>query len=137
MKYLLKYLSIIKYILLIVSAIFVVLGVTSDDNVGMMLNWSYLMLFITIGLAVIMPMFGIAQNPKSAMKSLIGIALVALVFFVSWALSEATPIKLANGSMLTNPGELIFSDMALWSTYIMFVGVIISIVFGEIYKLFK
>lgn len=102
-----KYLSIVKYILLLVSALFVVLGLMSDDNVGTMLMWAYVMLFITIGLAVLMPLIGIAQNPKSAMKSLVGIVLVALVFFISWALSDTVPIKLANGSMLSNAGELI------------------------------
>lgn len=132
-----KYLSIIKYILLIVSAILVALGATGVMDIDAMLLWGLGMIILTIALAVIMPVFGILQNPKSATRSLIGLGALVVMVLVSYALATDEPITLASGKMIDNSFALKFSDTALYATYIMFVGVIISLVFGELYKAIK
>lgn len=132
-----KYLSIIKYILLILSVIFTIYGVVSEAGLDTMLWFAYALIGLAILSSVCMPLVGIVQNPKSAAKSLVGVALVAVVFLASWALSDTTPIKVASGAMLDNPGELRFADMGLWSTYIMFAALLCTMVVTEIYKAFK
>lgn len=138
-----KYLSIIKYVLLIVSAILVIAGavtfVDGEENttLNLMLVWSFVMIVLTIALTVIMPLITVFQNPKSAVRSLIGLGLIVVVFLVSYALATDDPITLANGKVIDDSFELKFSDTALWATYIAFVGVILSILYGELYKVFK
>lgn len=138
-----KYLSIIKYVLLIVSAILVIAGavtfVDGEENttLNLMLVWSFVMIVLTIALTVIMPLITVFQNPKSAVRSLIGLGLIVVVFLVSYALATDDPITLANGKVIDDSFELKFSDTALWATYIAFAGVILSILYGELYKVFK
>lgn len=138
-----KYLSIIKYVLLIVSAILVIAGavtfVDGEENttLNLMLVWSFVMIVLTIALTVIMPLITVFQNPKSAVRSLIGLGLIVVVFLVSYALATDDPITLANGKVIDDSFQLKFSDTALWATYIAFAGVILSILYGELYKVFK
>lgn len=138
-----KYLSIIKYVLLIVSAILVIAGavtfVDGEENttLNLMLVWSFVMIVLTIALTVIMPLITVFQNPKSAVRSLIGLGLIVVVFLVSYALATDDPITLANGKVIDDSFDLKFSDTALWATYIAFAGVILSILYGELYKVFK
>lgn len=141
-----KYLSILKYVLLIFGVALTAYAVASfneadptqtDGGVGALLVLSAVMIALTAALTVILPLFGLLQNPKSAGKSLIGVALVALVLVVSYAMADDTPITLASGNILENSGELKFADMALWSTYIMFAGLLCAMIVTEIYKAFK
>ncbi len=131
-----KYLSIIKYILLIVSAILVIAGAVTG-KVDLMLGWSFAMILLTIALTIIMPLVAVFQNPKSATRSLIGLGVIVVVFLVSYALASDEPIKLASGKVMDNSFELKFSDTALYATYIAFAGVVLSILYGELYKVFK
>ena len=138
-----KYLPIIKYVLLIVSAILIVVGavtfVDGEENAAFdtMLVWSFVMIVLTIALIIILPLFAVLQNPKSAVRSLIGLGAIIVVFLVSYALSTDTPIPLASGKVIDDPFSLKFSDTALWATYITFAGVILSILYGELYKVIK
>lgn len=138
-----KYLSIIKYVLLIVSAVLVIAGavtfVEGEENatLNLMLGWSFAMIVLTIALTVIMPLIAVFQNPKSAVRSLIGLGIIVVVFLISYALATDDPITLANGNVIDDTFELKFSDTALWATYIAFAGVILSILYGELYKVFK
>ena len=84
-----------------------------------------------------MPLFAVFQNPKSATRSLIGLGVLVVVLLVSYALASDEPIRLASGKMMDDSFELKFSDTALYATYIAFIGVILSILFGEVYKLIK
>lgn len=138
-----KYLPIIKYVLLIVSAILILVGAVQGaaDNESAALNtmlvWSFIMIILTIALTIIMPLFAVFQNPKSAVRSLIGLGVIVVVFLVSYALSDDTPIPLASGKVIDDSFSLKFSDTALYATYIAFAGVILSILYGELYKVFK
>lgn len=135
-----KYLPIIKYALLIVSAILLVLGMVQGEGsaaLDVMLVWSFAMVILTIALTIIMPLIAVFQNPKSAVRSLIGLGILVVVFLISYALATDDPIRLASGKVMDDTFDLKFSDTALWMTYITFAGVVLSILFGELYKVFK
>ncbi|MCH5306282.1 MAG: hypothetical protein J1E79_07360 [Rikenella sp.] len=134
-----KYLPIIKYVLLIVSAILLIFGMVQGEGAALdtMLVWSLIVVLLTIALTVIMPLIAVFQNPKSAVRSLIGLGILVVVFLISYALATDDPIKLASNKVIDNTFDLKFSDTALWMTYITFAGVILSILFGEVYKVFK
>lgn len=132
-----KYLSIIKYVLLILSVVLTVVGVT-ELSLDAMLLWAFGLLCLTIALAVIMPVFGLIQNPQSAGRSLMGLGLVVIVFVVSYMLADAEPIRLAGGTkVFDDAGQLLFADTGLYATYITFMAVIATIIVTEVYKIFK
>lgn len=131
-----KYLPILKYALLAISMVAVVVGM-SEINLDAMLMWSFGMIVLTIILVLTMPLIGVFQNPQSAKGSLIGLSLVAILFVISYMLATEDPITTAGGKIIDNKGELLYSDTALWATYITFVTAAISIVASEVYNLFK
>lgn len=141
-----KFIPYIKYILLVACVIAFAAGLATYDSaqprlvtggLDFMFVFSFVLIVITIIASIVMPLVGIAQNPKSAVRSLIGLGIIVVVFLVSYLLSSDEPIALASGKMLDEPVSLKFSDMALYSTYIAFAAVILSIVVTEVYKLFK
>lgn len=139
-----KYLSIIKYVLLVASFVLVIFGATTYDSLAAsngaldtMLVWAAVMLILTAALALAMPLVGIAQNPKSATKTLMGLGVLAVIVLVSYALSSVEPLLMTNGKIVDNVAELRFSDMALYTTYIMFGVLLLSMIVTEVYKSVK
>lgn len=139
-----KYLSIIQYVLLIVSTALVVIGTftysdTSETNTGLdaMLVWGVVMVVLAVVAVVVMPLLSVVQNPKSAKRSMVGLGALVVVVLVSYLLATDEPIKLATGKVMDDSFDLKFSDTALWSLYIMSAGVVLSIVITEFYKIFK
>ena len=130
-----KYLPILKYILLILGFVAGVLSMTG--SVDGVLYMSYILLGITVALAVIMPLASIAQNPKTASKALVGIGVLGAICAVSWILASDEPITLASGDILDNPFALKIADLQIFATYITFAGALLAIVTTEIYKIFK
>lgn len=135
-----KYLPIIKYVLLIVSAILLILGMVQGEGsvaLDVMLVWSLIVVLLTIAATIIMQLIAMFMNPKSAVRSLIGLGILVVVFLISYALATDDPIRLTSGKVLDDSFDLKFSDTALWMTYLTFCGVILSILWGEIYKVIK
>ncbi len=131
-----KYLSIIRYVLLAVSALVVVLYFAGTTSVDLMLRWAYVLLGGAAVLAVLMPLFNLAQNPKGALRSLAGLAIMAALLGVSYALSSDAPIVTAVNTF-DDPTLLKVSDMGLFSMYAAMFAAVGSIVLGEIANIFK
>lgn len=135
-----KYLPIVKYVLLIVSAVLLIFGMVQGKGsvaLDVMLVWSLIVVLLTIAATIVMQLIAMLMNPKSAVRSLIGLGILVVVSLVSYALATDDPIKVASGKMLDDSFDLKFSDTALWMTYLTFCGVILSIIWGEIYKVIK
>lgn len=138
-----KYLSIIRIVLIVISvaivaAAFLTQGSAPEPNVDAMLRWTYAMVGIATLSAVLLPLVNIAKNPKSAVRSLIGLAIVAVVVLIAYALSDATPVYTpGNAEGYTDALELRLSDTGLITTYIALGIAIASIVVTEVYNLFK
>lgn len=111
--------------------------VSTEGGISIMLTFAGVMFALTAAMVILMPIFGILQNPKSAAKSLIGIAVVAVIFVVAYALSGAEPITLASGKVLDDVAELRFADVALFATYIMAGLLVVTMVGSELYKAIK
>ncbi|MFI3267515.1 MAG: hypothetical protein R3Y51_02235 [Rikenellaceae bacterium] len=106
-------------------------------DVDTMLNWTYGLLGLTIVAVVVLPLFNLAKNPKAALRSLVGILVVGIVFAIAYSLSSDAPIEVSAAKVYSDPAELKLSDTGLFMTYAAFGVAIISILFGEVYKLFK
>lgn len=138
-----KYLSIIRIVLIVISvaivaAAFLTQGSAPEPDVDAMLRWTYAMVGIATLSAVLLPLVNIAKNPKSVVRSLIGLAIVAVVVLIAYALSDTTPVYTpGNAEGYTDALELRLSDTGLITTYIALGIAIASIVVTEVYNLFK
>lgn len=131
-----KYLSIIRYVLLAISALTVLLFFVGVSDVDLMLNWAYILLGLTIAASILFPLANIVQNPQAAMRSLVGLAIVAVVLGISYAISsDATIVTPVN--TFDNPVTLKLSDMGLYATYIALGVALVSILVGEVSNIFK
>lgn len=127
-----KYLSIIKYVLLAFSVLTIILF-----NIDLMLYWAYILLALTLVTALAFPLANIVQNPKGAMRSVIGLAIVLVVLGISYALASDIPVVNAAGDVYDNSTTLKLTDMGLYATYTALFGTILIILYFEIRNAFK
>lgn len=132
-----KYLSIIKYVFLATSALVVALFFLGATEVDLMLYWAYALLGLTVAAVILLPLINVIKNPAGAMRSLVGLVIVAIVLGVSYALASDTPIPKSAGGFFENSTELKLSDMGLYATYFAMGATILIVIGGEIKNIFK
>jgi len=100
------------------------------------LYFSYVLLFIAVGAAIIFPLIHSLRDPKTVVKSLAGIVGLVVIFIVCYAISgnEVTNKYAAAGvgavsSKLVGAGLLMF--------YFVLIGAILGIIFSEISNALK
>ncbi len=134
-----KYLAIIRYLLLAISTIVVVAffaqGQVADD-VSYMLNWAYLMLGLSVVAVVLLPLFNVLKNPTGALRSMIGLAVIAVIVLIAYGASDATPITTPS-AVYDDPAILKFSDTGLYTTYAILAAAFVSILVAEVSNIFK
>ena len=88
---------------------------------------------VALVLAIMFPLINIISNPKGAMRTLIGVVAMLVIFFVSYLLSSDAPVPnpAANG-YFTNSAVLKLTDVGLYAGYAIFVIAILVILWGEI-----
>lgn len=101
------------------------------------LRWTYFMMFAAAILAVGLPLINMLKDPKSMLRSLSGVGIVAVVILICYLMADSTPITLVGDKVIDDKATLLVSDTGLYATYAAFGIAIISIVAGEIYKVFK
>ncbi len=132
-----KYLSILKYVLVGFSFLTVILFFVGATDVDLMLRWTYVLLAATLATAIIFPLVNMFQNPKAALRTLIGLAIVAVVCGIGYALGNDNPVTTAGGDVYSNSALLKVTDMGLYVTYIAFAGALLAIVIGEVRNALK
>jgi len=100
-------------------------------------------LWVAMGMVVvaalasfIMPIINSLSHPKTLIKSAVGVAVIAILFFVCYAIAGDEVSKRFLESGLT-PGVSKFSGGLLMTMYVLFVIAMIGIVFSEINKALK
>lgn len=131
-----KHIGIVKYMLIAISVIVVLIGGYASVNVDLMLRWMYIILGLAVACVVLLPLYTLAQNPKGAMGSLIGLVAILVVFGVAYALGSDTPV-ITPANTYDDPFQLKISDAGLYMTYFMLIASIVVIIYGEIRKIFK
>ena len=138
-----KYLSIVRYILLLLGLVAVVpVFFASTEGglsltIGMGLMLSYILLGLAVVTVVLMSLFNVIQSPKGSMGSLVGVGMVILLAVVCYALGKSDPVVNSGGGFFTNPFELKLTDMGLYMTYVALVIAILAAVYGQIRNAFK
>ncbi len=107
-----------------------------------LLYWTYLLMglavCITLLMAVLTYVKSLRSNPKSALKSLIPIALFVIVFVVAWSLGSGERMSIIGYEGTGNEGNWArFTDMMIYVIYTLIVGVLATIVGARIYTSLK
>ena len=99
----------------------------------------YALFGIAIAATVIAAVFqfgaALKDNPANAIKSLLGLVLLAVVLIVAWAMGDGTPMQIPGYSGTDNvPFWLKVTDMFLYSIYILLFVTVVAIIASGIKK---
>ncbi|MBE6250983.1 MAG: hypothetical protein E7111_04950 [Bacteroidales bacterium] len=136
-----KYDKIIKWVLVglfVIGAILSFLGFaigfekSGDLPVDIMLYCAYAYALIAIAAVILgVVVIGGMNNPKSLVKLGIGIAAIAVIILIAWALAPGTPAVGYLGDPVSD-GTLKLTDTILNLTYLLFGGSLVALVAGWI-----
>jgi len=100
--------------------------------------WAYALFVLAAVAALVFPLVRMFTRPKEAVKTLISVAVIAVFVFIAYSLADNEILELPGyGGKDNVPGTLKFAGTMLWTTYLLLFGVIASILYVEISKLFK
>jgi small-conductance mechanosensitive channel len=147
-----KIVTIILWVLLIVSAVLIVSMMVNiseneaDPTMGSWINsnlvWSYVLLAIGAGIAILAGLFHMATDMKAAKKGLISLVFLVAVAVISYLLASDSIPQFAGVQKFINDGTLTTQvakmvDAGLYATYILLALAILSILFSSVTRLFK
>lgn len=143
-----KYLNIVLYALLaatVVLAGFFYFGgeiedatLTTPVYTETFLNWGIILLFGAAALSIIFEIVNLVLHPKQAIRSLISIGILGIIVLVSYSMGDGTPLELVGYKGSDNvPSMLILGDVFLYTTYILIGGVLLSILYTEVSRIFR
>ncbi len=137
-----KILRIVTIVMFVITAVLLgmfIFGGNVPDQIyttpiytASLLNWAYTLFIIAIIAAIIFPIVRLFTRPKQAMKSFIGLIVLAVVVLIAYAMADGTPMNIVGYTGPDNvPSRLIFSDTIIYTMYIMFGAAIIAIIATE------
>jgi hypothetical protein len=143
-----KILNIVLIALLGVTLVFAGLYFFGGDVEGaayetpvytdLFLNWGIFLVFLTAGLTILFEIISLVLRPKNAVRSLISIAVLAVVIFISYSLGDPTPLVLPGYQGTDNVASmLLLSDMFLYSTYFLIGILVVAILYSEVSRIFR
>ncbi|MGM0945913.1 MAG: hypothetical protein ACQEW9_12065 [Bacteroidota bacterium] len=108
------------------------------DTYDIFLYAGYLLIVVGAFFAIVMPLIKSFDNPKSLLKTAIGIAAIVVLFFIAYSVSsnEVLPKFEADPFNLTPEGSQFVGGMLI-TTYILFLIALVGIVFTELNKAIK
>ena len=107
----------------------------------LLLNWTYLVFFLTIIALVVLGVWQYASvlktNPKSAVMSLVVLVLFALLLIVTYSIGDGTPLTTLNADSQTYNTSfwLKCTDMWIQSTIVLFLLIIAAIAWGTVKRI--
>lgn len=107
----------------------------------LLLNWTYLVFFLTIIALVVLGVWQYASvlktNPKSAVMSLVVLVLFALLLIITYSIGDGTPLTTLNADSQTYNTSfwLKCTDMWIQSTIVLFLLIVAAIAWGTIKRI--
>lgn len=95
------------------------------------INWAYVLgaiaIVLTLGFAIVSFVKTFINEPKKAIKTLVILVVFAAIFFISWSLGSEEKLDIIGYEGTDNQGVMArFSDMCIYTAYILFAGTILS-----------
>ena len=114
------------YILLAISVIVVVIF------------WAYTLIALAVFFTLVFPIVRMVLNPKSGLKTLIALVLMAIILFVAYTLGDDTIMTIPGYTGEDNVAETLkLTDMGIFTMYIFLGGALIAMVFSSVRRLFR
>lgn len=134
-----KFVKYILYLLFGLGVIFTVAFLINTESDGMLntyLYYAYILFGLAIVLAIVLPLIGMIQNPKSFKKMLFGFILAAVVIGISYLAASGDPVPV---NVTTEPTALTYkiTDTGLILVYILLAVSFISIVAGSLVNMVR
>lgn len=148
--------KIALYVLIAISLIFTVMfwvGGQSEVEIngeywaeptytGLYLNWAYTLcgiaLVLTLLIALVKFFINFASSPKKGLVTLLVMLLFVAVFVVSWYLGSDARLDIIGYEGTDNEGVMArYSDMCLYSAYILAAGTVLSMFVTALYAKLK
>lgn len=102
-----------------------------DTDLGLYIG--YALFVVAIAVSIIFPIFNIIQNPRGAVKSVGGLILLVLIFFISYSIAPAEPMYNANTDELIASAEMVkYAGAAIFSGIFVFLAAIVIFVVFEV-----
>ncbi len=103
-----------------------------------LLYWTYGLMILAVCITILGGVYSYVKdfisNPKSALKSLIPLALFALIFIIGWNLGTSDKMQIIGYEGTQNQGFWAqFTDMVIYSTYALFIAIGLTIIGSRIY----
>lgn len=98
----------------------------------------YVLFFLAIAAAIIFPVINIIQNPKGAIKSVGGLALLVIIFVVAYSMSPAEPlINSITGETMASGDVVQYAGAAIATGTIVFLAAAVIFIVFEIVSFFR
>ncbi|ADR20619.1 hypothetical protein MATR_17560 [Marivirga tractuosa] len=104
------------------------------EIVDIMLYGAYLLVIVAALGAIVLPLINALSNPKSLLKSALGIVIIGVIYLVSWGVSgDEVTARYIKFDITSTSSQVIGG--VLITTYLLMGIAVISIVYSEIRKL--
>lgn len=132
---------------LVVLAIFYLGGIANPGAeskepvyTGLLLNWMWALSGVTIAAAVVFAIWQfttmLKDSPKSALTSLAAVVVFAAVLFITYSIGDGTPLQIVGYEGDHNVSFwLKLTDMWAYSSYILLILIVLSVVGGSVRKM--
>ena len=108
------------------------------DSFDIMLYVGYALVGIGSVLAILLPLIKSLDDPKSLMKTVMGVVGIVILFFICYSISSNEVLPKFEGEPFNlTPGMSQLVGGCLITTYVLSIIVVVSIVFTEISKSLK
>jgi hypothetical protein len=144
-----KILTIAKWALMLISVIlfamfFMEVVPLSDmssqienGTTNMFLGWALVLLILCAVAAIAFPVFGMVMNPKSAIKTIVALAVIGIILGIACAMSSGSLDSMAQTLVESTEGERYWSGAGLNALYIVLGMTVLSVIATEVYAKIK
>ncbi|MBQ5451932.1 MAG: hypothetical protein IIU03_05260 [Bacteroidales bacterium] len=144
-----KILTIAKWALMLISVVLFALFFTNvvplsdmqsqieNGTTNMFLGWALVLLCVCAVAAVAFPVVNMVANPKSAVKTIIALVVVAVIFGISYAMSSGALDSMAPTLVESDESTRLWSGAGLNALYITLTLTIVAVIASEVYAKIK
>ncbi|WP_375577617.1 hypothetical protein ABWH96_11195 [Marivirga tractuosa] len=107
-----------------------------DVGVNVMLYVAYFLVLIAALGAIVLPLISALSNPKSLLKSVLGVVVIGVVYLIGWGISGDEVTAKYIEFDITNTSSKVIGGVLI-TTYLLMGIALISIVYSEIAKIIR
>jgi hypothetical protein len=139
-----KYIKFISLFIALVGAYFFIKILTIDGDdvtalsgpVAMFINFTKIVLYITIAIVLIFTIKNLLKNPKAMKKALLALGVLAIVFAISYMIADGGKVVTSAGTLEAGSTSKLVST-GMWFSIILGAVAFIGFIFDTVKTLVK